>query len=480
MENVKSKRSALVSFVLVFALLATLLYGGLLQTKAADWFYVTYDYCGGTSPKGNATERTTNGGQNFSLSDKFGTAPKDGMRIFGWYLDKDYSEEGKLIEYRNEVHNYRDGDPHAETILREKGDTTIYARWGYGYNVTVTNAVIVPEGRVYTENTYYGEKGKPVHIEELVYGPEKESDEGKLFGGYYTKPNGEGTLVTPAVVYREEAYGGYEEFVWPYYVIDLEFQADQDVTLYAYWTDGYTMTYDANGGVGGTKKSMQAPFIKVDDTSLEKPTREGYTLIGWSESKDGKNAFQLKDYVVSKDVTLYAVWEKNTTPDPTPTPTPTPTPVVKQNGLADSADSNGDWWFYKDGKIDKTHNGVDQNKYGWWRVENGKVNFNAQGIYQNGLGWWKTTNGKVTFKEQGIYQNGFGWWKCKDSKVDFTAQSVYQNQFGWWKTKNGKVTFKENGLFKNQYGTWKVESSKVNFNFNGTYQGKTIKNGKVL
>ena len=43
MENVKSKRSALVSFVLVFALLATLLYGGLLQTKAADWFYVTYD-----------------------------------------------------------------------------------------------------------------------------------------------------------------------------------------------------------------------------------------------------------------------------------------------------------------------------------------------------------------------------------------------------------------------------------------------------
>ena len=40
--------------------------------------------------------------------------------------------------------------------------------------------------------------------------------------------------------------------------------------------------------------------------------------------------------------------------------------------------------------------------------------------------------------------------------------------------------FKENGLFKNQYGTWKVENSKVNFNFNGKYQGKTIKNGKVV
>ena len=166
--------------------------------------------------------------------------------------------------------------------------------------------------------------------------------------------------------------------------------------------------------------------------------------------------------------------------DPNYKPEPAPTPVSKQNGLADSADSNGDWWFYKDGKIDTTHNGVDQNKYGWWRVENGKVNFNAQGIYQNSMGWWKTTNGKVTFKEEGVFQNGFGWWRVKDSKVDFNAQSIYQNQFGWWKTTNGKVTFKENGLFKNQYGTWKVENSKVNFNFNGKYQGKTIMNGKVV
>ena len=163
--------------------------------------------------------------------------------------------------------------------------------------------------------------------------------------------------------------------------------------------------------------------------------------------------------------------------DPTPVD---PTPAVKQNGLADSADKDGNWWFYKDGKIDTTHNGVDQNKYGWWRVENGKVNFGAQGIYQNGFGWWKTTNGKVTFKEEGVFQNNFGWWRVKDSKVDFNAQSIYQNKFGWWKTTNGKVTFKENGLFKNQYGTWKVENSKVNFNFNGKYQGKTIKDGKVV
>ena len=166
-------------------------------------------------------------------------------------------------------------------------------------------------------------------------------------------------------------------------------------------------------------------------------------------------------------------------PDYKPEPTPVD-PDTKFTGLANSADKDGNWWYYTDGKIDTKHTGVDQNKYGWWRVENGKVNFKAQGIYQNQYGWWKTTDGEVTFKENSIYQNEFGWWKCKDSKVDFNAQSIYQNKYGWWKTTNGKVTFKENGLFKNQYGTWKVENSKVNFNFNGKYQGKTIKNGKVV
>ncbi|MBQ8083920.1 MAG: leucine-rich repeat domain-containing protein [Clostridia bacterium] len=171
-------------------------------------------------------------------------------------------------------------------------------------------------------------------------------------------------------------------------------------------------------------------------------------------------------------------------PDYKPTPEepdePTPVePVNKFTGLANEADKDGNWWYYTDGKIDKTHTGVDQNKYGWWRVENGKVNFNAQSIYQNAYGWWKTTDGKVTFKEEGVFQNEYGWWRVEESKVNFNAQSIYQNQYGWWKTTDGKVTFKENGLFKNQYGTWKVENSKVNFDYNGTYQGKTIKNGKV-
>ncbi len=168
--------------------------------------------------------------------------------------------------------------------------------------------------------------------------------------------------------------------------------------------------------------------------------------------------------------------------DPDYKPTPVE-PISKFTGLANEADKDGVWWYYTDGKIDKTHTGVDQNKNGWWRVENGKVNFKAQGIYQNKYGWWKTTDGKVTFDETGIFQNEYGWWRVEDSKVNFKANGIYKNPYGWWKTTNGKVTFKENGVFKNEYGWWKVEKSKVNFKFTGIakndYGTWYVKNGKV-
>ena len=230
-------------------------------------------------------------------------------------------------------------------------------------------------------------------------------------------------------------------------------------------------------------KQYSAANLNYDEQAVEDKIVEGMNY--YEDNKDEfKDKLIYQNGKTGENTGWVIDWEKGIgagrRQKDEPTPVTPDEPAVKQNGLADSADSNGDWWYYTDGKIDTSHNGVDQNKYGWWRVENGKVNFTAQSIYQNQFGWWKTTNGKVTFKEEGVFQNGFGWWRVKDSKVDFNAQSIYQNQYGWWKTTNGKVTFKENGLFSNQYGTWKVENSKVNFNFNGTYQGKTIKNGKVV
>lgn len=82
-----------------------------------------------------------------------------------------------------------------------------------------------------------------------------------------------------------------------------------------------TLSYDANGGTGApaseTKtvtKGQKATFT----VSSTVPTREDYTFQGWSTVKGGEVAYTGGDSItISKDTTLYAVWEEKApvTPD---------------------------------------------------------------------------------------------------------------------------------------------------------------------
>lgn len=73
----------------------------------------------------------------------------------------------------------------------------------------------------------------------------------------------------------------------------------------------YTIQFDANGGTGAPS-SQQMVSGKPTSLKTEKPKRDGYNFVGWSESSDGGgvryNAGEL--YTATKDVTFYAVWAK--------------------------------------------------------------------------------------------------------------------------------------------------------------------------
>lgn len=159
--------------------------------------------------------------------------------------------------------------------------------------------------------------------------------------------------------------------------------------------------------------------------------------------------------------------------------------VTNYTGLAKST-YNNQWYYVKNGYLDWNYTGFGKNLTTgkWYRVKGGRVDWSANGIYKNpdnGV-WYKAKDGRVTFNETGVFKNydNNTWWRVKNSRVDFSANSIYKNNSGWWKTKNGKVTFNENGIFSNENGSWKVKNSKVDFGFSGKYQGKTIKNGKVV
>lgn len=74
----------------------------------------------------------------------------------------------------------------------------------------------------------------------------------------------------------------------------------------------YTVSYNANGGVGGPDpqtKYMESSLI----LSSTRPVQTGYTFKGWSTSSTVTSAmYQPGDrYTLNNDVTLYAVWEIN-------------------------------------------------------------------------------------------------------------------------------------------------------------------------
>ncbi len=256
---------------------------------------------------------------------------KPGFMLDGWYTDK-----GCTIKYDE-----------TQTV---KDSFTLYAKWQRPrFNITFD-----PNG-----GTLIGTSTKTV-----IYGMQYDKmpsveKEGYFFGGWRT-PSGEivnsknivlltsdttltaywsdkeikftvtfetngGTEVAP----QEVGYGKTverPETTRERYIIDKwytdedltsewDFESDTvdcDMTLYAGWIrSSFGITFDANGGVfsDGTKTKTAEIAVGEKITAPNAPEKPKCTFIGWSE--DGTNLYDMSA-APEDDITLYAVWEKNT------------------------------------------------------------------------------------------------------------------------------------------------------------------------
>ena len=73
----------------------------------------------------------------------------------------------------------------------------------------------------------------------------------------------------------------------------------------------YTISYNANGGTGAPETQYKASSVALKLSST-KPTRNGYTFIGWSTSSSATTATYTAggNYTANSSATLYAVWEQ--------------------------------------------------------------------------------------------------------------------------------------------------------------------------
>lgn len=98
----------------------------------------------------------------------------------------------------------------------------------------------------------------------------------------------------------------------------------------------FTLNYDANGGTGAPanqtyKATSQYEKSYTFTISPQKPTRDGYTFLGWSTTRNATTADRQPggSIVVTGTTTLYAVWKENTPPQATK---PTKDWFIKQYG----------------------------------------------------------------------------------------------------------------------------------------------------
>lgn len=97
------------------------------------------------------------------------------------------------------------------------------------------------------------------------------------------------------------------------YTLGSVYTVNAGTTLYAVWKSepSYTVTYHANGGLGGPQ-NLELPYGHPASFSTIAPKKEGYNFIGWSTDPNATVVEFFPGYGYDKyeSITLYATWEK--------------------------------------------------------------------------------------------------------------------------------------------------------------------------
>ncbi|MEK4371643.1 InlB B-repeat-containing protein [Paenibacillus sp. FSL R5-0473] len=114
------------------------------------------------------------------------------------------------------------------------------------------------------------------------------------------------TAIEPATpTKKDHAFGGWYSDSDLTKTYNFATSVTSNITLYAKWMRGYTMSINSNGG---TEISDQAVYEGTKPAAPQPPTREGYVFGGWFSDKDLTKAYNFTTEIVKGDITLYVKW----------------------------------------------------------------------------------------------------------------------------------------------------------------------------
>lgn len=128
------------------------------------------------------------------------------------------------------------------------------------------------------------------------------------------------TTVPTRTGYTFKGWGTSSTTTTVSYAPGANYTQNANITLYAIWTlIKYTISYNANGSssapASGAPAAQTKNYNQTLTLSSTKPTRTGYTFLGWSTSSTATVATYAAggSYTTNADAVLYAVWSRTVT-----------------------------------------------------------------------------------------------------------------------------------------------------------------------
>ena len=245
---------------------------------------VSYNANGGDSDSVPVDDTAYIEGDTVSVPDSLPT--RDGFNFIAWNTAQNPTETNPGTAY----------NPGDEFIMGAT-DITLYAQWeGIPYTVSYnanggdSDSVPVDDTKYFTGDTIVIDFDVDLTLDK------------HRFMGWYTMSD-----ATADQYFSQDA------------TVDT-IMGTENIILYAWWKETYSVSYNANGGDSGSVPVDNTAYIEGDTVSVPDslPTRDGFSFIAWNTAADGSGAdFSPGDSlsIGTTDITLYARWNESPSVD---------------------------------------------------------------------------------------------------------------------------------------------------------------------
>ena len=131
---------------------------------------------------------------------------------------------------------------------------------------------------------------------------------------------------------------------------------------------------------------------------------------------------------------------------------------------------DGNWYYYVDGVVDTSYNGVAKLGETAWFVRDGKIDFSVNGIAYCGDACYYFQGGQLQYVDTLAMTEDGTWWCIRDGKVDFSYTGLAAYQGNWWYIENGQINWNYTGLVQHYDAWFYVENGMLNWNYTNLVQ----------